>query len=142
LTLNTNGSFSYTPPVNFTGKQAFGYTVSNGSQSAQATLTFVVGGNQVPRAVNDGYVARGGLTLSVPAASGLLANDVDPDGQPLSVISTGVYDTLFGGEVNIQPNGGFSYMAPADFDGFDGFSYTVSDGIDAAVGLAEISVTP
>ena len=142
LTLNTNGSFTYRPPTGFIGRQSFTYTVSNGNQSANAALTFVVGGNQVPQATADGYVTNAGITLNVTAARGLLANDIDPDGQSLSVVSTGVYDTLFGGEVNIQPNGSFSYRSPANFNGFDSFTYTVSDGRDSTVGMAEISVTP
>jgi hypothetical protein len=142
LTLNTNGSFTYRPPAGFSGRQSFTYTVSNGDQSATATLTFVVGGNQVPQVIADSYVADAGIPLNIPAARGLLANDIDPDGQQLSVVSTGVYGTLFGGEVNIWPNGSFSYIAPENFDGFDSFTYTVSDGRDSAVGVAEISVTP
>jgi hypothetical protein len=101
-----------------------------------------VGGNQVPRAVADGYVLDGSITLNITAARGLLSNDTDPDDEPLSVVSTGVYDTLFGGEVNIQPSGSFSYTAPSNFDGFDSFTYTVSDGEDLAIGIAEISVSP
>jgi hypothetical protein len=142
LTLNTNGSFTYRSPAGFIGRQSFTYTVSNGNQSANATLTFVVGGNQVPQVTADGYVTNASVTLNVTAARGLLANDTDPDGQSLSVVSTGVYDTLFGGEVNIRPNGSFSYVSPANFNGFDSFTYRVSDGRDSAVGIVEISVTP
>ena len=142
LTLNTNGSFTYRPPAGFIGRQSFTYTVSNGRRNANATLTIVVGGNQVPQVTADGYVTHASRTLNITAARGLLANDIDPDGQSLSVVRTGVYDTLFGGEVNIHPNGSFSYISPANFDGFDSFTYTVSDGRDSAVGVAEISVTP
>ena len=149
LTLKADGGFTYTPsnrcfnakpPVN--DKQSFAYTVFNGRKSAKAILTIVISGNQVPRVVADGYVAKGQKRLNITAAKGLLLNDIDPDDQPLSIVNVGVYDTLFGGEVTIQPDGSFSYVSPSNFDGFDSFSYTVTDGEDSAIGIAEISVTP
>ena len=149
LSLSADGGFTYTPsnrcfndkpPID--DKQSFAYTVSNGRKSAKATLTIVVNGNQVPVVVADGYVKVGQKRLNITAAKGLLSNDTDPDDQKLSIVNAGVYDTLYGGEVIIQFDGSFSYVSPSNFDGFDSFTYTVTDGEDLAIGLAEISVTP
>jgi hypothetical protein len=149
LTLKADGSFTYTPtkrcfndkpPAN--DRQSFAYTVFNGRKSAKSTMTIVISGNQVPRVVTDGYVANGQKRLNITAAKGLLINDTDPDEQPLVIVNTGVHQTLFGGEVTIQADGSFRYISPLNFDGFDSFAYTVTDGEDSALGLAEISVTP
>ncbi len=44
LTVNTNGTFTYNPPVGFTGNDTFTYTVSNGFHSASNTATITVAG--------------------------------------------------------------------------------------------------
>lgn len=142
LTLYADGGFSYRPPAGFTGRHSFEYVVSDGSQTAGASVTIIVGGNQVPQARQDNYAAVSGRACDIDAGVGLLANDADPDNDPLTVISTGVFDTQSGGEVNIGPRGEFNYMSPAGFNGDDSFAYTVSDGQDSAVGIAVINVAP
>lgn len=143
LILNTDGGFTYSPPVGFAGRQTFDYSVSDGTLTVDATVTFVVGGNQVPQAGKDSYTATSdSRPIGVTSAEGLLANDIDPDGDALFVVSTGVFDTQYGGEVNIGPEGEFSYLSPPLYEGVDSFVYTVSDGRDSANGIAVISVTP
>jgi hypothetical protein len=58
------------------------------------------------------------------AAPGLLANDVDPDGDALTVklVSEPLHGTL-----HVNSDGSFSYSAPAGFDGTVNFSYLVTD---------------
>ncbi len=142
LVLNADGSFAYTPPAGFTGRHSFQYVASDGSRNAGGMLTFVVGGDQVPNVSEDGYLADAGNLLDIAAEQGLLANDNDPENQTLTIVSTGIFDTLFGGEVNIQPDGSFQYVSAPHFDGFDSFTYTVSDGVNQVIGAVVISVTP
>ena len=86
LTMNADGTFAYTPPAAYVGQDGFTYTVEDGKGgTATATVTVVVGdpSNRAPVAVDD--------AADVPISSGLyievLANDSDPDGDQLAVIS-------------------------------------------------------
>ncbi|MCZ7644597.1 MAG: tandem-95 repeat protein [Planctomycetota bacterium] len=79
---------------------------------------------RAPLAVADGYgVAQGG-TLDVPIASGVLANDHDPNGQALVAILEGAPPAglVFRGD------GSFTYTPPAETAGLATFSYRASDG--------------
>jgi hypothetical protein len=142
LRLNADGSFAYSPAAGFTGKERFNYVVSDGVNSAKAVLTFAVGHNRAPIVHQDSYHATAGQAAHFKATQGLLINDRDPEGKTLSISATGVFDTLFGGEVNIGPEGGFTYLSPPNFDGFDSFTYSVTDGAHSVTGCAVISVSP
>ncbi|MEM9656248.1 MAG: Ig-like domain-containing protein, partial [Actinomycetota bacterium] len=89
-----------------------------------------------PLAFADSYTAIG-ATLNVPAATGVLLNDADPDnsvfnsvvavnGLPGAVGSSTA--TSEGGTVTVAANGGFDYTSPVGFEGTDMFTYTLSDG--------------
>ena len=104
------------------------YTVTftnRGDQPAQAllfsdtldpNLTLVGGSLRVsPVAVNDAYSTYGNTLLSVPAAQGVLLNDLDPDdplpNPPLNNgLSVTAYDTISfqGGTVVMNADGSFS----------------------------------
>ena len=85
LTLNADGSFTYTPTDNFIGTDSFTYTANDGAlNSNTATVTInVTTVNSAPVANNDSYDAPNGI-LTVPAATGVLADDTDPDGDTLT----------------------------------------------------------
>src|SRR5439155_14063122 len=57
LTLNANGSFTFTPALNFNGPATFTYKANDGSlDSNTATVTITVTPiNDAPVAANDGY---------------------------------------------------------------------------------------
>ncbi len=81
--------------------------------------------NRPPVAVDDGYTAFEDNTLSVTAVSGLLANDSDPDGDPLTAAAV----TLpANGTLALQPDGSFDYMPNPGYNGSDSFTYQASDG--------------
>ena len=82
LTLNADGSFSYTPNAGFCGTDSFTYTATDGhATSAPATVTITV--YSVPVANADAYTVIDGNTLTVSAATGVLANDTNADGGTL-----------------------------------------------------------
>lgn len=78
--------------------------------------------NRPPLATDDG-------PISVPSAGtatvDVLANDSDPDGDPLTVPA---YGTAAGGAVACTAQGSCRYTARSGFVGADSFSYTVDDG--------------
>src|SRR4029079_5035324 len=87
LTLNTNGSFSYVPAANYNGPDSFTYQANDGqADSGVATVSITITGvNDAPVAVNDNYTTPEDTTLNI-AASGVLANDSDVDGDTLSAV--------------------------------------------------------
>lgn len=93
LTLQTNGSFIYTPTTNFNGVDSFTYRGIDGTTPSNiATVTLTVAAvNDMPVANADSYEAQAGETLSIPAP-GVLGNDTDIDGDLLTV-SPGTYPT-------------------------------------------------
>jgi VCBS repeat-containing protein len=126
LTLNANGSFAYTPDANFNGPDTFTYRASDGTaQSNTATVTInVSAGNDAPTAAADAYTTAEDGPLNV-AASGVLANDNDPDGDQLNAwVESGTSH----GTLNLNANGAFTYTPDANYNGPDTFTYRASDG--------------
>jgi len=101
---------------------------ANGTWTNGVFTPFGGGPSNLPPVANtDGYNATEDTPLVVNAASGVLANDTDPNSNPLSV--TGFNATSArGGTVAVNTNGSFSYTPAANVNGADSFSYTVSDG--------------
>ncbi len=142
LELNEDGSFIYTPEADFEGLDSFLYFANDGaSDSMLAAVTIEVGPeNETPVATNDMFTVGEDAVLTVDAAGGLLANDSDADGDAITPTIT--LEPLHGSVV-LNADGSFSYTPDADFNGLDGFSYLVSDGIDSSeVASATIVVTP
>ena len=90
--------------------------------NADPTLMPVVE-NTAPTAADDAYAVVGGTTLTV-AAPGVLANDSDPNGDPLTAVSP-VGPSH--GTLTLNPNGSFTYTPAAGFTGPDAFAYRASD---------------
>jgi large repetitive protein len=135
--VNADGTITYTPMANFFGTDAFTYAVSDGQATSNvATITIVVESrNDAPVATDDPFVIREGRTLTVTSAT-LLANDSDPEGDPINVIG-------FGGAVHgtVSFDGTqFVYTPVAGFSGEDAFTYRISDGIDSASAAVKITV--
>ena len=119
LTLNADGSYDYDPngvydglAVGVTDIDSFSYTVVDGNgESASATVTITITGtNDGITAVADTGSTDQGTVLSVNAASGVLTNDTDLDGDPLSVSE--VNGTA--GDVGTADHTGFGRIADAE----------------------------
>jgi VCBS repeat-containing protein len=138
LTLNANGSFSYTPAANFNGPDSFTYHASDGSVTSNiATVSITVNAaNDPPNATNDSYSTAEDTALSV-AAPGVLGNDSDPDGNALtaSLVSGPSHGT-----VTLNANGSFNYSPAANYNGPDSFTYRASDGALTS-NIATVSLT-
>ena len=83
-------------------------------------------------------MAEGG-TLNV-AAPGVLANDVDPEGQPLTaILVTGPAH----GTLTLNANGSFTYVHDGSETTSDSFTYKANDGeLDSNVATVTITITP
>ena len=107
MTLNADGSFTYSPDANFNGSDSFTYWANDGSaDSDTATLSITVNPlNDAPVAVDDGYTVDQDTTLNVLAA-GVLNNDSDVDGDtPTAVIVVGAGPN--NGTLTLNGNGSF-----------------------------------
>ncbi|HEV2529069.1 MAG TPA: Ig-like domain-containing protein, partial [Thermomicrobiales bacterium] len=127
IVLAADGSFVYTPNPDFNGIDAFTYTARDASGASdtatvQITVTPV---NDAPDASDDGYTVDEDATLTIPAGTGVLANDRDVDGDPLSVA---VIQTTANGTLTLSADGSFGYAPNANFVGVDRFTYRASDG--------------
>ena len=94
--------------------------------------------NQSPTANNDsGFSVGKNGTLAISFAA-LLANDTDPNGDPLTVTAVG---NATNGTVTLDTQTGNVLFTPnADYSGPATFSYTVSDG-RGGTGSADVAVT-
>jgi VCBS repeat-containing protein len=128
ISFNSNGSFTYTPQNNYTGPDSFTYTVSDGTATAQATVSLNVtgGANQPPVANNDAYSTPKNTAFAVNTANGVRANDTDPDGDTLTIaINT---SPTHASSFSLSSTGSFSYVPVSNYVGTDTFTYTASDG--------------
>ena len=102
------------------------------------TITIRVA-NSSPVANADDYTVAEDAQLTVASPSGVLANDTDADGDPLTAtLKSGPSH----GTVDLQPDGAFTYTPDADYFGSDQFTYVVSDGQGgASVGTVKIWVS-
>lgn len=129
LTLNLDGSFSYTPHAAYGGTDSFTYQLSDGLGGiASATVTLEVNGR--PDAAADAYDVNRETEASFGAAEGLLANDVDDLTADLT--ATLVRDVDHGA-LTLNDDGSFSYISDAGYSGEDSFTYVATDarGIDS-----------
>ncbi|MCF7673907.1 MAG: family 20 glycosylhydrolase, partial [Akkermansiaceae bacterium] len=78
-------------------------------------------------AVDDSYPVDS-LTPTVIAGPGVLANDINPSGSPLTASVT---TDVSHGTLALSSNGGFSYTPGPGFTGTDTFSYTVTDPVSS-----------
>ena len=79
-------------------------------------------GIAAPVCQDDAYTTNANTTLTVPAATGVLANDT-PNGATLAFAATSAQ----GGTVTAGQGGGFTYTPPANFNGTDTFTYTLAN---------------
>lgn len=128
VVFNADGSFTYTPtdspvvrPDSFTYRLSDGYADGN-----PATVRLLVP-NRAPAVSGEDYTIAPQMILDRPAGE-LLANDTDPDFDPLTVEAL---TKLPGhGAVELREDGSFTYTPDGFFEGTDTFGYRVSDGID------------
>jgi len=122
-TISNNGTeVTYAPEAGFSGIDIFDYTVSDGKGGTD-TATIIV----AVASVNDPPVAQNDSVATdkdTPVTISVLANDSDPDADPLRVesVTQPANGTL--------ANNGFDLLYTPDegFTGSDTFTYTVSDG--------------
>jgi Ca2+-binding RTX toxin-like protein len=142
VTPQRDGSFTYEPDADFYGTDFWGYKATDGtdlSNASRVTIT-VSPVNDAPVASADSYSVDEDQHLTVDAP-GVLANDTDVEGDPLTaVLDVGPsHGTL----VELNADGSFQYEPDPDYHGPDSFGYHANDGSDdSAVVRVAITVDP
>jgi len=140
LTLNSDGSYTYTPTADWNGIDSFTYHAHDGMyDSAVVTVTITVNAvNDNPIALDDSVLLNEDAQTFI-LETDLLVNDSDVDGLSLHIVdfSQPSHGTLtFDGTT-------FTYTPVANYFGLDSFTYYLSDsneGTDTAV--VNLTITP
>ncbi|MFQ1701372.1 cadherin-like domain-containing protein [Loktanella agnita] len=98
----------------------------------------VVPVNLAPEASDDAILVPFDTPLTFSAAV-LLANDSDPEGDPITLILMGAASQ---GTLNDNGDGTYTYTPAAGFSGHDNFTYTLSDGVNETIGSVAVTVAP
>ncbi|MEM8970539.1 MAG: cadherin-like domain-containing protein [Pseudomonadota bacterium] len=140
---NGNGTYTYTPNSSFIGTDTFSYTVNDGNggtDTSTVAITISDPANTPPTASADTYNTDEDTVLNIAAATGVLANDTDLDGDALTL---SVISGPSNGALTLNGDGEFNYTPNTNFNGTDSFTYEVNDGRGGiASATAAIEVNP
>ncbi|EJB0367874.1 tandem-95 repeat protein [Vibrio parahaemolyticus] len=133
VSVNPDGSVTYTPNDNYHGTDSFTYIVTSGGVSESTTVSVDV------TPVNDAPVAKDDTAITdedTPVTIDVLPNDTDIDGDKLSIQSASVPETQ--GKVEIV-DGKLVFTPAENFHGDAEITYTITDG--ALTDQATVNVT-
>ncbi|HHC7134284.1 TPA: tandem-95 repeat protein, partial [Vibrio parahaemolyticus] len=133
VSVNPDGSVTYSPNDNYHGADSFTYIVTSGGVSESTTVSVDV------TPVNDAPVAKDDTAITdedTPVTIDVLPNDTDIDGDKLSIQSASVPETQ--GKVEIV-DGKLVFTPAENFHGDAEIIYTITDG--ALTDQATVNVT-
>ncbi|MDA0389381.1 tandem-95 repeat protein [Vibrio parahaemolyticus] len=133
VSVNPDGSVTYTPNDNYHGTDSFTYIVTSGGVSESTTVNVDV------TPVNDAPVAKDDIATTqedTAVTIDVLPNDSDVDGDKLSIESASVPKEQ--GTVEVV-NGKLVFTPAENFNGDAEITYTVTDG--ALTDQAKVTVT-
>ena len=142
ITINPDRTLTYTPDPDTNGSDTADCNIidgQGGSATSRATFT-VTPVNDPPLGVDDSYIVNEDQALTVPASGGVLANDTDVEGDPLTATPA---TSVGSGTVTLNADGSFTYIPNPDFNGSDTFTYVPNDGaVDGNITTVTIRVNP
>lgn len=139
VTVNPDGTVTYTPRDDFAGRDVFTYTIEDPAGNRMTAMVQVEVANTAPDAVDDAVT----LPANQGSTVGVLANDADANGDVLAVRSVQA-SSAQGGAVTLV-GGVVTYTPPTGFRGTDTFTYTVEDtrgGSDTATVTVTVANNP
>ena len=129
VALQQDNSVVYTPDTDFHGLDAFSYKVFDGTVESNNIATVTISVNPVgdiPVGSGDSYSVPGEGELSVDATSGVLSNDIDPDGEGLTAE---LITNVISGTLTLNRNdGSFQYKHGESKATEDRFTYVARNG--------------
>jgi VCBS repeat-containing protein len=138
ITMNTNGTYTYTPAANYNGSDVFTYKLCDADgDCSTATVTITINPvNDVPVAVNDVNT-----TNQNTAVSGNAATNDTPSGDGGNVWSlVGTNGGAAHGTVTMNSNGTYTYTPAVNYSGSDVFTYKLCD-VDGDCSTATVTIT-
>jgi hypothetical protein len=126
---NAGVTITYTPDAGVNGTDGFSYVITDdkqGTGTGQVNVT-IAAVNDPPTAQDDLVDGLEDTDLVINFAD-LFGNDIDPDGDPLTITSV---SNAVNGTVRIE-NGQIIFTPAANFEGTAGFDYVVTDGVDGS----------
>ncbi|HHC7350945.1 TPA: tandem-95 repeat protein, partial [Vibrio parahaemolyticus] len=133
VSVNPDGSVTYTPNDNYHGADSFTYIVTSGGVSESTTVNVdVTPVNDAPMAKDDIATTQEDTAVTID----VLPNDSDVDGDKLSIQSASVPEAQ--GKVEIV-DGKLVFTPAENFNGDAEITYTVTDG--ALTDQATVKVT-
>jgi VCBS repeat-containing protein len=147
VSLNTDGTLTFTPASGYTGPVDFKYTVSDGQATDEGNVHIAVAGDPAPPVAQDNFVT--GIEDTVLTFDPR-SNDSDPNGYPLSIvaingqpISVSSPVTLTQGVVSLNADGTLTFTPAANYNGTFDFGYTDSNGHgDTVSAVVHVDITP
>ncbi|MCS0061485.1 tandem-95 repeat protein [Vibrio parahaemolyticus] len=136
VSVNPDGSVTYTPNDNYQGTDSFTYIVTSGGVSESTTVSVDV------TPVNDAPVAKDDTAITdedTPVTIDVLPNDNDIDGDKLSIQSATVPEAQ--GKVEIV-DGKLVFTPAENFNGHAEITYTVTDGELTDEAKVTVTVNP
>ncbi|MFW1049374.1 tandem-95 repeat protein, partial [Vibrio parahaemolyticus] len=136
VSVNPDGSVTYTPNDNYHGTDSFTYIVTSGGVSESTTVSVDV------TPVNDAPVAKDDIATTqedTAVTIDVLPNDTDVDGDKLSVESASVPKEQ--GTVEVV-NGKLVFTPAENFNGHAEIIYTVTDGQLTDEAKVTVTVNP
>ncbi|EHJ9981219.1 tandem-95 repeat protein [Vibrio parahaemolyticus] len=136
VSVNPDGSVTYTPNDNYHGTDSFTYIVTSGGVSESTTVSVDV------TPVNDAPVAKDDIATTqedTAVTIDVLSNDTDVDGDKLSIQSATVPEAQ--GKVEIV-DGKLVFTPAENFNGHAEITYTVTDGELTDEAKVTVTVNP
>ncbi|WP_417348369.1 retention module-containing protein, partial [Ferrimonas sp.] len=127
VTLNADGTITFTPDANFNGQASFEYTISdgNGGTDTATVVVNVASVNDAPVADDDTASTQEDSAVTLGLSDLVDPNDTDLDGD--SLVISGVANAT-NGSVVLNADGTVTFTPDANFNGQATFEYTISDG--------------
>ena len=119
---------------------AFSETLNGLTEATDVTIT--------PIAVNDSYTLTGNTPITENAANGVLANDIDFNGDSLTVsavngsaANVGTAIAITDGTLTLNSDGSFTFTPTTGFSGTTSFTYTAHDAAGNSDQTATVTLT-
>ena len=135
LSLNADGSFTYTPDSNYNGPDSFTYKANDGTDDSNvATVSITV------NAVNDAPACTSPQSGSTNEDTALNASVACTDVDNSTLTYSKVGDPSHG-TVVVNSDGTFTYTPAANYNGSDSFTFKANDGdLDSNVATFNITI--
>ena len=142
LTINANGSYTFTPTVGFVGSVKVPYTITDAFGATSIAVLHIDVLRDPNGILNDPPIAGddfGYTTINKPVTGNFISNDSDPNADAISYmgvtinpagIATSIgapVGTAKGGTIQFFANGTYLYTPPSGYVGPDRLSYTICD---------------